>query len=780
MNKFLYVTNPQQFQDAVYLLADADSLACDTETYALPKYGTKGSALDPHTGRIALLILKSRESVPVVFDILWLKKQSVELEPLHEQIRRKNYLLYHNAKFDLKMFMSTFGYMPENIRDTMIMAKLITNATGSKAGQLMGHGYADLCRDYLDVHLTGKGEEQVSVWNCGFESRTLDNEWWLGKVQYAANDVEYLYQLEDILMPAILNDLPDSPLTHTANTGDWGLGMLEVFQREMQYIPLLAEREYIGMPVSKPMFDALQVAAEQELNEVACRLSLAFKLDVPKEDWSGNLVPSATAMKALRSSEKLKECISKALKFKALDNVQANVLKRIVDILDSLSIEVSEESEGGTSVFIDENEELLYHELTELENSELLKVCPIMKDVLDFKRLSKQVSMDLRKYINPVTGRIHCLINQLGTATGRCIAAGQRVTLVGCYKAIEDVKVGDLAYCYTNEGKLTIKKVTNVFCNGVKDVVEVKWQSSGLRGNVGSLKCTPNHLIKTKHKGWIKAADLERYDKIYHLYRDDDFKAHSSVRPRLYGTNSFMEQEQIVIKKEIFNCDSKDMHLHHIDHNSANNTLSNLELITAGEHARHHLEKYWTDKNRFIGYPKCNWPRRAAEDAPNWIKASKFTLLRMLAEAKGRPTYVSMDFDTFKRKCKLAGFAVKDVTKRYGDHGAYLSKANIKAALNQSKNTEEASKLLGIGTRKLKALCECFGVVYTNHTVTSVRPCGTALVYDLEVEDCHNYIVEELCVHNCSVSTPNLQQVSARTTISIDLDEKDLFRCTSK
>ena len=471
MNNFLYVTNQQQFNDAVQLLAGADALACDTETYALPKYGTKGSALDPHTSRIALLILKSKESVPVVFDILWLDHNQVDLQSSHELINTCSYLLLHNAKFDLKMFKSTFGYMPENIRDTMIMAKLITNATGSKAGQLMGHGYVDLCRDYLDVHLSGKGTEQISVWNCGFESRTLDNEWWLSKVQYAANDVQYLFQLEDILLPAILNDLPDSPLTQTGNTGSWGLDMQEVFEREMKYIPLLAEREYIGMPVSQPMFDALQAAAERELNEVACRLSIAFKLDAPKEDWAGNLVPSATAMKALRSSEKLKECISKALKFKALDNVQANVIKRIVDILDALAIETSEESEGGTSVFIDENEELLYHELTELENSELLKVCPIMKDVMDFKRLSKQVSMDLRKYISPVTGRIHTLINQLGTATGRVSSSVPNLQQVSARTTIEiDLDEKDLFKCTSRqEAKIPVElKVKQLMTNSAE------------------------------------------------------------------------------------------------------------------------------------------------------------------------------------------------------------------------------------------------------------------------------------------------------------------------
>ena len=446
-SEYLYVTNQLEFESSLSLL-EGDALACDTETYALPKYGAKGSALDPHTGRISLLICKSRIQQPVIYDIIWLKHLDVCLSSLFDILRSKDYLLLHNARFDLKMFQSTFDWMPENVRDTMVMAKLITNATGSKAGQLQGHGYADLCRDYLDIHITGKGDEQTSTWYCGVNSRNLDNEWWKSKLDYAANDVQYLFKLEDIMLPVLFNPLPDSPLTKSGNTTEeWGLDMREVFDREMQYIPLLAEREYRGMPVSKPMFKALQAAAQTELNAVACRLSRAFDLDLPTDSYFSE-DPAPTALKALRSSTQLKQCIQKALKMGNLDNVQAAVIRRIVEILDALSIEVDEENKGGSDVFIDENEELAYHELKEIESSELLKICPIMKDVLTFKRLSKQVSMDLTKYVNPVTGRIHCLVNQLGTATGRTSVSRPNLQQVSARTTIEiELKDKDLFRC---------------------------------------------------------------------------------------------------------------------------------------------------------------------------------------------------------------------------------------------------------------------------------------------------------------------------------------------
>ena len=167
---YLYITNQQEFDEALSLLTPGEPLAKDTETYALPEFGARGSALDPHTGRISILIIKARESIPLVFDIVWLEHNKVNLQPLHDVLLNAQYLLAQNAKFDLKMFQSTFGYMPSRVRDTMIMAKLIGNATGSKANMSSGYGYADLCRDLLDVHITGKKDLRESTWNIGFNS----------------------------------------------------------------------------------------------------------------------------------------------------------------------------------------------------------------------------------------------------------------------------------------------------------------------------------------------------------------------------------------------------------------------------------------------------------------------------------------------------------------------------------------------------------------------------------------------------------------------------------
>ncbi|MFB6290874.1 MAG: DNA polymerase, partial [Candidatus Bipolaricaulia bacterium] len=44
---------------------------------------------------------------------------------------------------------------------------------------------------------------------------------------------------------------------------------------------------------------------------------------------------------------------------------------------------------------------------------------PVLKEIVEYRRLKKLEGMDLRKYTNPATGRIHANIKQIGTATSR-------------------------------------------------------------------------------------------------------------------------------------------------------------------------------------------------------------------------------------------------------------------------------------------------------------------------------------------------------------------------
>ncbi len=423
---FLYCNDLGTYRTGVLSLG-CEPLALDTETMVRPEYeGRGGSALDPHTGRVSLVIVQHLNQIPIIFDLVCLEVLGYDPEPLVKALDAAEYLLGANIKFDAKQLRGTLGYTPKKLRDVMLLGKLISNATGSKAGKAVGHSLGDLTREYLNVHLAGKGTLQKSTWATGVESRTLTNEWWLEKLTYAANDVAYLFPLQTVMLPILQTPLPDSPLTKTGNTGAWGFGMTIAVQREFRLLPVTAEMEYNGLPVSKDFMTAFQEAVKDSLDSLGVYLSVELKLDTPQKDWSGRLVPSLKALKVLRSASGLLDLIRKALDFQKIDNVQAAVLQRMLSILDALAATNTADDSTPTTgeLFINEDEETLYSELTELEHCKLIAASPIVQAILDFKRLTKQDGMDLRKYINPATGRIHPSYSQIGAATGRFASSG--------------------------------------------------------------------------------------------------------------------------------------------------------------------------------------------------------------------------------------------------------------------------------------------------------------------------------------------------------------------
>ena len=123
---------------------------------------------------------------------------------------------------------------------------------------------------------------------------------------------------------------------------------------------------------------------------------------------------------------------------------------------------------------------------------------------------------------------------QISTATGRmsCLDEDTLVTTVGGVKKIKDIKVGDLVYCYDDNGDIRIKPVLNVIYKGYKDCIELTYKKSKSK-TTNKLVCTPDHKIRTRYFGWKEAKDCIN-KKVYH-YSDkstvylEDYKIIDSI-----------------------------------------------------------------------------------------------------------------------------------------------------------------------------------------------------------------------------------------------------------
>ena len=402
---------------------------------------------------------------------------------------------------------------------------------------------------------------------------------------------------------------------------------------------------------------------------------------------------------------------------------------------------------------------------------------PEAKQLLKVRSLSTLIGTFTEKLPNSVASdnRIHASFKSIGAATGRmCIAKGTRITVLNGYKNIEDIVPGDLVYCYDADGNLVFGKVKNLWLTGKnKDCVKIKWQSSGTH-DTGELICTPEHLILKKTGEWCRADALKRYDKLAHLRRT---VRKPEFRPRLFGWNGISTREQDIIKSCIFNA-APNMIIHHKDGNPTNNDLSNLEIMMASEHSRYHAELavQARDVAASIRTPEAHATssRTRHNNHIAQVKASKAELLEMIKDAEGRLTRIPMDFQTFKDHCEIAGIDYAAECHKYNTqyHKPRIPEDEFLSVYEQYGGLAvRVVRHFHISYDKFYRYCAEYGIS-RNHTVSSVRPCGKYDVYDIEVEEYHNFIANEICVHNSSQS-PNLQNIPSKHT-----DIRHMFRAT--
>lgn len=416
------------------------------------------------------------------------------------------------------------------------------------------------------------------------------------------------------------------------------------------------------------------------------------------------------------------------------------------------------------------------------------------KDFLQLEKLNKLSGTYLEGVAREVTdGILHVGFNlHLATTWRSCVAKGTLIEVVRDLSKqpkgtpIEDVKAGDLAYCYDDNLDLVVRKVLWAGKTGNRKVVRVHWQAN--RGRTGFTDVTPEHLIRTITGEYVQAqnllnSDLRKNKANKHTPKSRVLAMRRSLRQPdcVYQTGRSRLLDHRIVYQSVYGDLSDEYLVHHKDENHYNNNPSNLQKMTSSEHATHHCS--FTDDDRRAGVKQRlenhklsgnSWP--SGEGSPSWINLSKYQMLRMLAENSGRSARVPMDFATFKRKALLFNIDLKAVKDRYDAEGSYISKGRIATVYNGSLasvacsfkiNREKAVRLLkqrGIDNAYVGPCRNPTGRkgYVNNHIITKLEYLEDAVdVYDIEVEQHHNFIANEICVHNSS-SDPNFQNIPIR------------------
>ena len=450
---YCYIRDLVDYPGGCAAIAASPRCAFDTETYTLPKYNTqkyKASDLrtNAHTGAVSILTVMTDASVggiTYVFDLICLQAVGYDPALISNALRACQYLIAHNAKFDAVMLSPEIGWLT-NCHCTYTLAQIYANATGSKMWQTRGMSLGALCRDWLGVMLEGKGTTQISEWASDPQSRVLTNPSWVTKLNYAAADVKYLFQLHDILSFLTTAPFPYTPLLEegAALTAPYGLGMSKAVKIETDLIEIVAQMEHVGLPFSPIVSAGFKKALDVKVTTATIYVCERLGLALTTAGLWGDPIPDPHSLKVLNNPVKLLTAVVAATGIN-LSASQAAIFRRAVDILGFLA--AAELNGTSTEMESVESEEEVFNQIDDLSLSAKHDGLELLKAVLDYKKLSKQQSMLLDQYVNPASKRIHPRFSPLRAATSR-FACSSPLKLLGASEEQSSVE------SYLNEESL--------------------------------------------------------------------------------------------------------------------------------------------------------------------------------------------------------------------------------------------------------------------------------------------------------------------------------------
>lgn len=606
-------------------------------------------------------------------------------------------IIFHNAVYDLG-WLGTLGITPNKqmkIRDTGYAAALLDENRFSYRLDDLGKEELGVGKDYT---LLERAMKRLGCRSMGQLMGRLQELPASHVAPYAAQDAEVTLLLYEKFVPELKRQ-----------------ALLPLFDLECRQIPLLIAMRKQGVRIDLDRvrelisdFKYREAKVQQELDEMA-----------------GEPFPNTRTAK------------------------QIEIIVRVV------GAEHFKKSAVGNYLTGKKHIRNLKHPFLE-KITELNSIRKLRRDFLE-NFLKFEVDGRLHPEFHPLKTNAEGGSSLMSTKTGRysssCIAEGTMISMPAGDKPIEDVQVGDLVYCFSEEGKLEVKPVTATRCMGVKECVQLDWKGTGNK-HTGTLICTPDHKLKTFKRGWVAAEDLQFNERIYHLHRMD-----SGDRYRLFAPNIAGLTEESVLKTNYFNAESK-MHIHHKDFNKRNNSVDNLVVLTSQEHASLHLKKRHAEGKVSFEHLKHRKviPKYGA-DNPLWSKITKEELLQIIKDCKGHVNNLPIDYYTFTKHCEAEGinwraecgkynYNFKKYTFSYEDIDRAMQKHDGKVTL--------AAKELGITYGVLMSTFKLLDYSY-NHRIKGIIPAGKHKVYDLTVADNENFIANELCVHNC----PNIQNIPA-------------------
>lgn len=353
------------------------------------------------------------------------------------------------------------------------------------------------------------------------------------------------------------------------------------------------------------------------------------------------------------------------------------------------------------------------------------------------EKLSGTYIAQFKREVVSSTLKMHPFFNlHIPVSFRSCIAGYEKVLVMRDFESapegvpIKDIKVGDYVYCFDDNLQPAIRRVLWQGKTDHREIIRVHYYRNGKRGH---FDCTPEHKVRLINGEYVEAQNLLKYQH-YVKPHNKSPRCHvlacSRHGDKLNFTGHLVNNQGILehrfIYENFFGKIEKDKVIHHKNKNHLDHSLDNLQKMSKSEHARLHAkDTILTQKSR-----------------QNNIKA----------------------------------------VQQGWKNGKYIPKGRLEklSKLGRSK----VQKILGHNYYKLLKLYDFYNIKKTrrwanqfgeflpgNHVITKVEWLNRSEdVYDIEVEEYHNFFVNEICVHNSSAA-PNFQNLPKR-----DEESKKIIR----
>jgi DNA polymerase I-like protein with 3'-5' exonuclease and polymerase domains len=401
------------------------------------EYGidTETTGLDPYTSHLLLLIIGDQETKFVI------DCTTIDIIPLKDHLEsRETIKIGQNLQFDYRILLRTRGIRIENIFDCGLAYQVLNN------GRVFSWSLPTQLNVYFGIEMSKEERMTFTKLKKSIENGNVVH-FTTAQIEYAAKDVHYLPKLKQFLIegrndPSLgppINGLKDYGLeTVTLLENRAALAFADIQYNGFYLDPIYWMEELIPFYIGEKQrvlkeLDRVTIDTIKQLeidNGIAYSETKKHIPDCTQIDIFGNPSKHLKATKSGNTVSKSKSD-KKQASSTGFTGINWNSAKKKTEFLKGLGVDVKYKDVKQGRMVESSNKEVLYRYATpevklNIEQKDYDKAAEYASNVFDYMLLYTTVSKiigtygaSMLEYINPITGRIHSEINQLGAETGR-------------------------------------------------------------------------------------------------------------------------------------------------------------------------------------------------------------------------------------------------------------------------------------------------------------------------------------------------------------------------